>query len=1097
MTRVWSGRMLVAALALCLAPLALAEEGGEDGAGGAPAREAPALVAVGFQDRQDDRDCDPVEARFGRCIEEVTFVDDHAAWTAAPSDPLTRARWRTTATLYAQTWEDLAHRWFKAGDPLELTLRADGFRGLPPAPLQWEATTREDRLVHSVPGPELWLGGDRWKGTGASPLLRQVRYAAPPGQDARPPTVLLGGRFALRLGLGLEGVLHDYDLMNGDPRSSGPFFEQMYPYSQALEAADEALYPLAPFRDTAGAGSGVRFDGGLPAARDLASGQFQSFSMLLGTQIAQFGMEDYTVNHMRLLTALTAMQSPPGSLELRTGRTRDLVAAALGETDPEDEVAERVGGGMLALQQDIEINYFQLPLPLVEEYLRQIQRWYQPPPEFWDEFNDAIAFDLEDLLRQDAPPIASLDEADLRTWIEVASRPGTSEEMVEEQLERTALYLLIDGQEKARRDELQTAILLEHVNLEVISLFDATPGVRLPPGELVEGTASKWEAVLGKHGYWPAPFDQGLGAVDPTAICTTADGVAALSEPSVGAVQLDVLFVGEDGARVDEQLLWDARDQIPFLMVDDPTVTVPTLERLVGLPGERAIYRARWHVWNGWHLFWTADQRPTGDDGERLLLRTGAVCADTALAPPELVPTLTRAALLSGDFRPTTPVMEADEKRYLEGLTNDDVVGATAAGIDSAEDAKAQAEAAAELAGEVPDAIPGMAEVSADSLGGVFGGAELVLVEEVDDTTRYVRDLMRAPLKDLARRRGALLLVVFDSTSSAAELPLRDRQPRTPYARTQTRLERADASGDRFLRTATWTHYVRTGEEAGFVLVSPAYRPTESVNAKTRMPRWGRRTTVDFTLALGAGYVPVRHSRTRCTGDDYEADALAGSLCPQRGDTAYSTQGLAFDVAMLVTTWVVDDRRLALDFGPAVQFEINPGGVYPYQAWEEDAQGELQPQDDPTIYAWTVRPQFGIVGGLRGAGDPSPLWMRARKATPWGAEGADGRSRLDRVQGHVRFGFLMGPGFNGLDATALVEAWFGGSIRRARAPHASFTPYHPAFLLGPFARFQGNFVLAPGEEVRVRTLQTGVALTVGVRGQIRLKQRADSLPEAP
>ena len=52
-------------------------------------------------------------------------------------------------------------------------------------------------------------------------------------------------------------------------------------------------------------------------------------------------------------------------------------------------------------------------------------------------------------------------------------------------------------------------------------------------------------------------------------------------------------------------------------------------------------------------------------------------------------------------------------------------------------------------------------------------------------------------------------------------------------------------------------------------------------------------------------------------------------------------------------------------------------------------------------------------------------------------------------------------------------------------------------MLGPYLRFQGNFVLAPGEEVRVRTLQTGFALTVGVRGQIRLKQRADSVPEGP
>jgi hypothetical protein len=39
------------------------------------------------------------------------------------------------------------------------------------------------------------------------------------------------------------------------------------------------------------------------------------------------------------------------------------------------------------------------------------------------------------------------------------------------------------------------------------------------------------------------------------------------------------------------ELLWENRENIPFLLLDDPSYTVPQVTRIVGLPDGRAIWR--------------------------------------------------------------------------------------------------------------------------------------------------------------------------------------------------------------------------------------------------------------------------------------------------------------------------------------------------------------------------------------------------------------------------------------------------------------------------------------------------------------------------
>ena len=679
-------------------------------------------------------------------------------------------------------------------------------------------------------------------------------------------------------------------------------------------------------------------------------------------------------------------------------------------------------------------------------------------------------------------PLNGLDDVSVRAWVTSYSRPGTSEDMVILHVKRIALNLLVEDLSKDERDELQTRMLLDHVNMEVTSIFDSTEGVRAAPEELVEAAAGKWESVLNKHGYLPGHFRQGLGAVDPTSICTTLDGAEALEEPVFGTVNLDLVFAEEDQPVDSAAILWAARDQLPFVMVDSPDSTVAHVERLVGLPDGRAIYRARWKVWSGWHLFWSS--APTeGEPGDReLLIRTGAVCDDTVLTSPDLVPTLVRASLLEGNFRPSTPVLKADVDRRADELgemDNDRLVQALAGEADKGADMAAQAEEAEANAEDNPEALAEQADLTIPDVAGIFGIQGPGLKEEMKPVTRYLHEVMRPSLYGLARKDGPMLVVVFDSTSSEDKVPLKDRRPRTPYARKQGKVAKAKKGDTRYVRTAIWAQFVNTVPEPNVTLVSPSYRTTESVNTKTPMPRWGRVRTLDWTLFGGLGFMPIRYAEASCDGSFQDADPSTVACTPS---VRYS-EGFSIEVGGTVTWWIVDDHRLALEFGPDIQLDVTPGGVSP--GW-----GDY----DDNIKAWTFRPQFGLLVGLRGAPNPSPLSRRGGGGLPWGAENPDGRSRQERIQMGFRTLFLMGPGYNGLEATLGTEYWLGGSLRRKRSPHASFTPYHPAMVLGPYFRFQFEFVLGPGDP-KFKQLDYGVAAIVGLRAQIRLKKANTVIPE--
>ena len=79
-----------------------------------------------------------------------------------------------------------------------------------------------------------------------------------------------------------------------------------------------------------------------------------------------------------------------------------------------------------------------------------------------------------------------------------------------------------------------------------------------------------------------------------------------------------------------------------------------------------------------------------------------------------------------------------------------------------------------------------------------------------------------------------------------------------------------------------------------------------------------------------------------------------------------------------------------------------------------------------------------------------------------------------------------------MEESVLAEGFYQWSRRRKRSSKASFTPYHPGALFGPYAR--GTYSLSLGEQTadpaRFVDLTHAWTITLGVRAQLRLAKPA-------
>jgi hypothetical protein len=1148
----------------------------------------PSFRVVGFADRPGTGDCDAIDARYGRCIELVDIVDMDPPWVLAdrwreipkpkkaqllyfhPSyfDHWSRSsqgekkderkygmvQLHAFSELYAQLWEDMAYRWKEDEDENIKLLQSEGFKTLPTTSLMWDYRTHYKGKSIYLPERSSWMDAVHWfepvlpvLPTG-DPLIEVlantahvfplVKYAVPSEHFVEPtPAVLLKGRFALRLGYNNRS--HDYQLMDGDPKTSGPFFEQLYPYQTIYEVDDSALIPLSDFRypqiemirDASKMKNMIPVDS-LESAGLQAGLQFNRFYRLVATQVMQFSMQDYTINHMRILGSLTTMRTPPGSLAEATGIVRNLNAAAQGQTDSKDLQESQISREAYAVPGGFKLNYLKIPEILIIEWLERIEQAYPPPPSFYYDVTSESQAMFGDLLSSRQPTILEgVTDIKLKDWVSSNAGTGTELNVLLTPLRQLALERLMGTLEQAERDVEETWLLLDHVNYAIASNMDDTIGVKIAPKDLADLTAGKWETVLEEHFYATQRIAQGLGAIDPTAVCTSKDRREALAEQVVGATHVDLLFSGLDnkedpGLTVDD-LLWGARHQLPFLMIDNPGANVPKLERLVGLPSGEAIYRARWKIWSGWHLLWGVEAFA---GSERLTLRTSAICEDLVMAHPNLAPSILRASLLQDEFFPTQHVHPVDtfgrddypgaserqkNKRKMRDKPKDprtesrrgvlDEAARTKqkvdGGMEEVQDFKLKLESPAPTTAEDVDASADV-DLGKRGLGLSFekrqrSGRKPFNVETTV-VVDYFHDVMRTPIEALSRDEDGLLLFVMDSTDPQSWSMLQDGISRTPYLRDQSFL-----GWNKSINTAGWVLYFDKDVESDAVYtMAPIRDPADTYAAGSPMPTWSRRKTTDVTFVGDVGMFPIRRSHYVCNPNVNEASLSSLQECQDDASIYADTEGFSFSFASFTTQWFRDDPRLAIEGGLNVHIDVLHGGkswFYNDPYADVSILSALVNGEDPKrtysaspSYSWSFRPQTGGMVGFRHALDPLPS-QRLRSNTPWGADDMSGRSMLTRYEWGFRTGFLVGPGYNGMEGTLVADLWTAKSMRSPNSDWANFTPYHPIWNGGPFLRYQYGFMVVTDEdESRLYDLDKSNTLIVGWRTHFRFR---DPRPE--
>lgn len=1061
-----------------------------------PASAAPPIRVVGFEQRAGGACTNRTAARLGLCLDVVDFFPLKQASQGAKLDPVAAAALHNLGPLYAHVWEDLAIRW---GAPdLMQTIRADGYTALPEPSNAWGRVVSAGD-AWSLPRKELYLGDGAWQSTdpapdaprNASTIFSAVRVIAPIGQVTPQPTSVLDGRFATRLGNG--GRLHDFDLMDADPTTSGPFFEQMFPYSysSSQQSQDDEVYgprdriPLVAFRfPSGGMPQGEAYDqafgtlevaSSLDDAARLASEHFDEFTHTVFVQTAQFAFEDVTTNQMRVLAALTAMATPPDALAIDAGFSRDLVAAARYETDTSEEISARLDAmPTLGPAKDLALRKEQLPRVVLDHWVPWLADQAHDRAGFLRDLQAQISAELGAMLRFDAEPIPEITSEARVKWVTQNFLPGEDRDELDARVLRIALELLFRRSSDDLRARVEVWMLQDQVRYAIAATFDDSQ--RAAPKEVAKAASDQWQKVLGMHGYVTKPRAQGLGAVDPLSVCTTRDGVAALDEPSFGAVDLEQLVEAADDLQ-GMDVLQAVSTKLPFVFVDDPT-RPPTVTRVIGLGNGDALYRVKWRVWTGWHLLWSLAEGP--DHTQRLVLRTAAICDDTVLAATDLVPTVVRGALLAGNLRPTTPERpgDIDPRAIVSPVKDADDVADQLA---TAQERQAAAAKKGEEATALVDKPP------MEDLGSkvpAFGPDSYEIpTEPISPAASWLQGLVRDRLRALGDG-GKLAVFVFDTTQPGPRRSLPDLTPRTPYTREEA-LAEVDTDDGRTVQTAAWLWYFGAGRPDP-VQLSPAYRPKESVAAADRIPRWDRRHGVDWSLGLGAGAYPFQLVQWACAPDATNTPSFSGD-CAGRVRTA----GATVDMQGLATWWALDQPRLGVDFGLEARLDVRPPGIVTYLGTPNVPTQD--PADIPTL-AWSLRFEAGALLGLRFAPLPTPTHTLSAKGKVWGPANPAGRSLLGRFQWGVRAGLLFSPSFNGTEGAAVSELWLAWSARRARGPQATFTPYHPLVTVGPYFRAAYGFPIAAASD-RQLVLDHSWTAYVGLRTNLRLKKQA-KLPEA-
>jgi len=481
----------------------------------------PPFRVVAFTDDPTYGDCNGVDAIKGECLERVFFEEAIPQWSLAERfDSLSRAeknilryaypglqfQWLETdelernkirartklrreqyAKLYAQLWDDLVYRWKLEDDPGIGVLKKEGFRTMPTPRITWDALVFNGNNKIAAPELSAWINERNWiqflptlKDKKDIPknflkdtlsIFPQARYALPDNYLVDPKqTVILKGRFAVRLGV--NGKKHDFELMDANPVSSGPFFEQMYPYRTVYAGEDERKIPLRNFQssdfDDVTDSKYVIPVASLDTMRMKASVQFMEFYRLIATQVMQFSMEDYTLNHMRILGTLNNMRVPPDLLKGAAGGADFLNASAIGQTDTTEAQESQIDSSQYSIPAGFAINYNRLPLIVTLDWTKRLNDLVDVTPMMRMTLTkQAEAVFGNTLLKSaKATVIEGLTDEDINNWVVMNIHPGREKKILLSRMRNMALRKLMEGLDKEKRDQEETWLLRDHVGYE-------------------------------------------------------------------------------------------------------------------------------------------------------------------------------------------------------------------------------------------------------------------------------------------------------------------------------------------------------------------------------------------------------------------------------------------------------------------------------------------------------------------------------------------------------------------------------------------------------------------------------------------------------
>ena len=631
----------------------------------------------------------------------LRFLDLHALDPNHEAEPSLAER-RLLARAYLQLTDTLAAGWDDPNAPVSLWVKDGlGATTFPPMDTLWASLSGVGDKPHAVSTPAAALApydddGLAWVGpVGGQGLFERTSWRDSLGSPT-PDVVLIAGRFASRLSA--EGAPVSAQWINGGAKDAAPFLEQILPIRPEVAATGGWMRPLRSFDTDPGEltlASARLCDAGhdeatpdalsqprrpaLPiftrattaaCARGLASAHTRRILDDLGRVLHSFGTPARTDVQTRMLAAMSVIGAPPGAYPgLPRISLDDLNVSSVGQLDPEE--MKRADPAPKGAPGPLHIDPSALPTEVVWD---ELHRLFPPGPQ---ERAALAALDSETLygltrryLREEQDPttlgpLAALSPEAISAWSVLHARPGRQTILAQELPWRALGALLEAHVPEADRPEERRRVLDAHLRYLSFPNLDAKSVAT--PAAMRKQASDAWKIVNTAHGGLPVALPQpGPDTVDPTAICTVGDGPNALKEKVQRQISVDLLYArpmkeapGLDG-------LWESRAALPFVFVDDPELTRggvpvsgPHITRLGPLPDGRALHRARYTLWTGWHLLYQSGAiRHEGiaiEADHELILRVAALCDDMILSHESLLPALSLAALKPGGTAPDAP----------------------------------------------------------------------------------------------------------------------------------------------------------------------------------------------------------------------------------------------------------------------------------------------------------------------------------------------------------------------------------------------------------------------------------------------------------